>query len=431
MAVDLAEIFTTVQDATVIATKLETFMADLETFKNDIRGNLVADGATSAIGRVETIFTTIDSLTNNLGQQIVNVVTERLRDRDTVLELLPTLKSSSLDAIIPAIIDQMVEDSASVDGSTVTVGTITKDTSNTATGTVVVTKKLSGVRRSGNAYRAHPTNVGVATELSLADTINVVCTTADQQATAGSETFTVYNKTPQQTQPFTGNAGGNTGSLTLRPARLNGNLVANFFNSFTSNVPNGWEMTGTVVTNYGSEATKKMFGDASLYLNGSGSATYDIFSLIRPSDTYCLGVWMRKEAAVTGNIIVELEVAGTPVGTTTVDVSTLSSTAWTLVTIDAPIPANIGADDGTTAIIITAATLSGKVYLDGGFLTEYNYFGGVGLVLADGLERFILGDSMTFTLANDNAGKNQRFFSRAYGYQLPSDTTGSETIADV
>jgi hypothetical protein len=190
-------------------------------------------------------------------------------------------------------------------------------------------------------------------------------------------------------------------------------------------------MTGTVVTNYGSEATKKMFGDASLYLNGSGSATYDIFSLIRPSDTYCLGVWMRKEAAVTGDIIVELEVAGTPVGTTTVDVSTLSSTAWTLVTIDAPIPANIGADDGTTAIIITADTLSGKVYLDGGFLTEYNYFGGVGLVLADGLERFILGDSMTFTLANDNAGKNQRFFSRAYGYQLPSDTTGSETIADV
>lgn len=71
-----------------------------------------------------------------------------------------------------------------------------------------------------------------------------------------------------------------------------------------------------------------------------------------------------------------------------------------------------------------------NLYLDSLAFGPAVWHGGIGAAVLAGSTQFIRGDKFTSAITNDEAGTFQTFFRRQFGVQLPSNASGSETIAD-
>lgn len=56
------------------------------------------------------------------------------------------------------------------------------------------------------------------------------------------------------------------------------------------------------------------------------------------------------------------------------------------------------------------------------------YIAGVAIGLVQGADKFLVGDQFSLTISNNNAGKFQTLFRKAFKVQLPTDAT--PTISD-
>ena len=146
--------------------------------------------------------------------------------------------------------------------------------------------------------------VGVTSQMSLDDAVKVICDNDSQSGTTeGAESFLITGIQPQQTLPFEYNQGGNRGQSDVTVS-TNISLISNFFENFTSDLPDGWTANaGVAGTDFGEETTNIMTGTKSLFFDPAGAANsdlrYNIYSLLEPGMVLSVQLWMLKETGAT------------------------------------------------------------------------------------------------------------------------------------
>ncbi len=306
-------------------------------------------------------------------------------------------------------------------------------TVNPNAGTCLLTKKLPGNVAPGQGFQVNRNRVDIDNELSLPDTLSVICSSDSQAgASEGGETFTITGLLPQQRHPFASNQGGNPGTTLASVANAN-NLVPNFFENFTSNLPDDWTIVaGSAGTDFKKETTQVMTGLASLAcpFGLTFTLSFNVYPNLTPSSMNCLFFYIKRVGSSTGTITLTVTINGSVAGTKAVTISSAHDTDWKLESVIFDVPADLGLDDGTTHVRIAGAvTGAGVAYVDGGCMALMTQHAGMGFCITQGDDKYLLDDQFDVSITNDEAGKFQRFFTRAYGYQLPSVTSG-QTISE-
>lgn len=129
-----------------------------------------------------------------------------------------------------------------------------------------------------------------------------------------------------------------------------------------------------------------------------------------------------------GVVTVTQQTSGTEGDCVVIPFGAMPSGAWALVYFWINTPDIIPSNWTLVAQIASTFTSGSTLYLDDIVLEPATYHGGVGAVLVPGSTRFLSGDRIAFSVANDQAGVFQDFFRQKYAFQLPS--SGSPSIAD-
>lgn len=306
------------------------------------------------------------------------------------------------------------------------------------------------------------TSLGVPLENMYAELIVGACTSDSQPnggASAGSEVITFQGQqavTDTLSYKWPGGSGSSL-ALTLVNASLSSTggtsqwLNNGDFESWTTNVPNNWEI---VVGTAGTQIVKESVaytGTYSLGIVGDGSTLTSIHQefavdnsgTIAPVTQYCWNAWIKVSATGgTGVLQVDLvdgtgtiinDQAGTA-NSTTINVSSLT-TSFVAFGGSFRTPRLLPTSVYLRISLTTALTAGKIIYIDRMAFTQMTqmYTGGPYMVGFSGNTDSIIGDSFTVTTTNTPGGF-QRLFDRWFNMKslqmlLPS-TTGTPTLPD-
>lgn len=430
---------------------------------NDYRGttNITEiDSAGDSVDDIVTQFTTNKDIIDGLWTQLENHrssqsgwlsylrgVAERI-----VIELADddvTLVSKDIATALEELISQMEDNSDSVDASTVS-ASASADAGNTGDAKVVVSVKRKD---------------GLNNELVFAETMELECTSDSYTGgqTAGQETFTLRGEVAvSDALDWQWPAGsGVTTTVTAVDANVdaNGNLLTNSdFEDFTSNVPDNWAvLVGTAGTTILRETTTVYDGSSSLEFVGDAGSTLSSIaqtfdsasgttSELAPNTVYhfsCLG---RKSASLAAGVL-EISLVDSSNAyitddqgnnlATTIAHGSLSSSAWTQFSGTFTTPKVLPTSYKLRVRASTALTDGESAFLDHLSLAAATeaYTGGPWVSVHSGATNSLLEDLYTLSISNNFAGDFQKEFDRLFnmkslGLQLPSNSGGSETVAD-
>lgn len=428
MAIDYANLSAQLGEMYDAIVEMETFGATLEARRVSMMTAMNVTDTTDLLGDVNQLFTNAKNSVNSMLAAVTSLVKKRIVHKTSILEELPSLTSTSHNSVVYELIDDMIANSQTIKKSTLTVGSITKTTTNSGTGDLIVTKKLPGNEAPGQGMYAHmglisTSTAGIDSELTLTDSFVVTVQNDSQSTGGGNETF-VITSLPAMTTPFSVYGGGNPGTKTFTPVKPR-SLISNFFSSFSATVPTGW--TALDAADYAEETSIVMFaGTSCLKIVSAGTLSYDFSNQAQAGQVLSLSMYVRRHASETGSLNIRVYVNSTLVVNQNITSGATSSSAWTLFNYTVPITKEVG----TCYIEIISASITNAYYIDNGALTPFVYHAGLGFAVTRGTGIFVKGDDFRFTTTNNNAGKLQRLFSRVFGYQPPTVTAGSETVSD-
>lgn len=398
------------------------------------------DAIVEPLANITSDFDTMRGNIDAARATLANYARKRLQDKTTVLDELH-LATSGIDAVMAALITQMNLDSESVLKSTVTIGSVTDGSGNSGDATVITTRYLDGVNAPGNGYRSHPQYAGVLSELaSPSETMTVVCTqdAYTDGVDAGSESYSVSGGL-RLGDRLSHHAEGSGPGPTLQT--LNGaNLLTNGdFETFTTaNTPDDWTVVsgtpGTHIFNHTSDYYRgshclRLLGDD---VQGTIKLTQELGGLI-PLQGYLIVAAIKADASIPQG---DFSIKFTGTGYTAAAHEKISiapgdlPTSWTVYSAFVVVPANLPSDFKLNIIWETTPDAGKKVLVDSVCVALPAYHGGIGIGVHAGpyTAPAVRGDSYSFAVSNNQAGKLQEFARRALGYQLPSNA--SPTIAD-
>lgn len=367
--------------------------------------------------------------------------------QSTLIKMVNTdtiLSSLTVQAAMPVLITEMIDNSETVLANTVSV-TATAGSSNT--GTAVCTASVIGPDGLNREYVYNETIVATATTDSQSGT-----------ATAGSESWNAVGEISQPNMlafnwPL-GSGSGNT--FTSQDAGAAAGILANgdFEDWTTTNIPDNWSIVvgsagGTVFR----ESTIIFRGTYALKILGDGSQLTCLKQLfdqsagdgssfnLLPSTVYAFNVWLRVSSVPSaGTIVFELtDSAGTIINNDqgvanrvtkalTAATTSYASTSGFFQTprvLTTTTPFNI-------RIRLSVALDNGKsCYLDDICLLPATqmYQGGPYIAIFPGATDTVIGDTFNIAVSNNWGGGFQKVFQRyfnmlALGMQLPSATSG-------
>ncbi|MCC7422545.1 MAG: carbohydrate binding domain-containing protein [Planctomycetaceae bacterium] len=443
MAIDYQDLFTNIGKCVKHINLYALYPSlSFDTHFNEIRESFEAQDIVEPIQGLLGDYTSLKQALVSIQESLARIADARLLDRTSILNELDT-DLTDRDSIVAELIRQMVSDSESVDASTVTVGTVTAASGNVGTGNVAVTLLMDGVTSPASGVAAHPKYAGVTSELACAETITIVCI-ADSHTdglTAGQEQFAIHGEVLNQ-GPFDYRSEGSGSGPTIQTVDVSTVITNGDFETFTvANTPDSWTLSGTAGTHIFSDATAGNFhrGAKALKFTGNGvvpniSVSQDISDAgLTPLRGYVLSFWMKGSASIAdGDVTVQVFNDLSAMGSKTIAAASIPTT-WTHYTAFFVTPATTlvspyvqllwDAGGGT----ITNAK---SVWFDDVRIAEVPWHGGVGIIASAGGTDFVRGDRFTFTLANNGAGVFQEFTRKWWRAQLPSNTGGTETIAD-
>lgn len=428
MAINYTNLFNDLREQVLTSISLEELLPVLEADRNAVITSMDTSGGTGSIDAVQRTYNTLISQVHSMLGQVVSMVKLRLQDTETVLNQLTNLSGTTgFDNVLYALIADMVDKNESVKKLNVSASAITKTTVNSGAGDLIISDILSGVTNPGQGFKYHEDMAGVDQEMSLTDVVNVVCTSDNQpNATIGSESFSIYGKSPQTKYPFDHTSPGNKGTGSLSAG--SGNVLEDFESFSTSNTPDNWTISvGVAGTDFGEETTVVHTGSSALWVTDSFNLKRSILSLISPGEVYSIYFYARKETGATGSVNVRVYVNGVAQMTQTFSQAALSDSAWTLINYEFTVPQVIGTVDAYIEIEGVSIS-SGNFILDNFNMSEYTYWAGGGFLVTNGTQQYVEGDSFSFNWTNAKDGLFQWFFTRAFGRQLPSNA--SPTQAD-
>ena len=340
--------------------------------------------------------------------------------------------------------------------STVTLGSPTADAANYGNAQVAVTKRLDGYNPP---WQGGPTAVQLAnvnSECAVpSETVTLQCIadSATSGVSIGSEQWSwTGGIRPRSSTGYDWQFEGSGAGPSLTSGNSSTLITDGSFENWTAtNTPSSWPIdNGVAGVNIFQDTTAAdvLFGNASLKILGDGAtATIGVHQALTPSSfnpnrLYCVGVWIKGQAGIVAGTLT-ITGAGTgysPGGSDniTLNAGTLAGLAnYTFYSFYILTPSIVPSDFKITISVTGTLTNAKQITLDGFSLAPVVYHGGFGVnVFSSGdntsssLKRPLIGDRFTFTVANDDAGKFQRFFRRAYKFQLRSAGGGGETISD-
>lgn len=435
MAIGYSNLFTQRLKAIISAVNLmDDWYTDMETIRTDINTKFVTAGSQNLLGNM---LMNVDAALNSGFASIASMASQAilvLTDRTTILNELPQLTSGDVQSVLRELIVDMNNNSQSVAASTVTIGALTSAKTNTNAGTLVLSKKLSGIDNPAFYAQSNKEYANIDSQLSLtSDSLRVVCTSDSELngLSPGSERFSISGKpqAPSLLHYLSKGSGGPTQTQTAQSIS-----VANLgFDSFVSNVPSGWTVVaGTAGVHFLAETTEVVYATgSSLEIAGNCELSFPIASIVQPLGHYNCGFLVKSDGLVTGAVLnVFFEGTGyTTEGTgneINLDATALNAqTSFDIENFAVVLPA-VTPSDLTLRIEVTGMS-AGKIYLDFGWLSRPAYHDGIAIQVIAGREIFLQGDTFSFDVTNDDAGTYQKFFRDQFGVQLP--TSGSPTIA--
>jgi hypothetical protein len=427
MAINYTNLFADIGELIKAIEDIESFMSTIDTQRTATITSFDNSSVTNLVGDVESVFDAIISSCESNIQSLLSIAEQRLRDSSTVTLELPGLTSSNITEVVLELVSDMLNNSETVDKSTVTITDNGVTSSNTNVGSIITTKKLPGNVRPGRQFIANRYLAGVDSELPLADNLIIECVSDSQVGSArGSETFNISGNIPSKTTPYQFADGGNQGTTRLTV----GSGLLSFFNPITSNAPDGWTITTGTAGSEFDEDTGTPFSsyDSTLrFIAAAGNAElrYNIYSLLTPGEVCAFYYYYKSTGSGAGTITHTIVIDGSTILTAGTSVG---ATSWTLVSGVFTVPDNIGLDDGTTYLSMATTSVGVSTNVAGGGIVPMTYHAGIGFCVTDGEEAFLVDDYFSVDLANNNAGKFQRMFAQRFGTQLPS--SGTPSISD-
>lgn len=442
MAIGYTNLFTMLGSIVKAVNRVNAYYAELDT---DVAAVETAFGTNSQYALLSDAPSTWDGFKSSvLGwiNQISSRGTRLLTDRDLVLEQLPIGSGTSIQKVIPLLTADMIAETETIEKSTVTLGSVTTVSTNATVGTLLVDAHLDGYTSPGNRFPAMESYDGVLSELAEDDTVVLKCITdSEGEATEGQESFQWLGM-PTKPSPYHWQDPGTGTGPQIRPLNAETYIANGEFETFSTNTPGSWTIdNGTAGTHIYQEASVTYRGDYALKLTGDGAqATIGISQVpsgtLYPLKRYCVAVWVRGTAAtLAGTLTIQFEGTGYTAGGTekiSLDATALSAlTGYTLKWFYVNLPREIPDDLELVVKVTGTLTTAKSVYLDGLVMGPVNYIAGINAVIVAGTDKFLKGDTFTFTIANNDGGVFQTWFRKYLGYQLPSDATPSisDTLA--
>lgn len=437
----LGGLFTDIGSVVAQVNMCQYDLADWDARYGEIESALSVGDQAKALQPVLGIVTGIQNALSGVRSQLAQTCDLRLQDFETVVQIL-NISSTSPALVLYAMINAMIADSATINGSTVTLGSVTAASGNVGNGTVLVSSTLDGYSPVASSVNAHPAYAGLASQFSISET-ETIKVTGDSYASgraAGQESLVVNGWPSIGSAWVYGTEGSGTGPTfsTLQAGTILSNMT---FESFTTtNTPDNWTiLTGTVTTNIARESSVIYRGTYALKFIGTGAAAsisvgQSIAAAnLNPLRRYCCSFRYRASAAegIAGKTFtVQMTGTGYTAGATekvTMD-GTALPTSYTLGSFFVNMPSVIPSD--MKMVISFTGTPTVTLYIDDFGFAPVTWHNGLGFAVVAGSTNFVNGDSFTVSVDNDKAGTFQEFFRKNYKVQLPSKTDGTETISD-
>lgn len=363
-----------------------------------------------------------------------------------------TMRSKSINDALVWLIREMRNDSETVDASSITKSSTTFGASNVAVGA-----KFVWATKTANALLGGMTDYeNIRSEVLEA---RCVLDSASGAVNPGSEIIEVKGQVSYPSLDYRFPAGSGTVTrLTTVCASVDAgpqyqNILTNSdLEDQTSNLPDQWTVvTGTAGTHFatetgasnlfrGSRSLKLIHGTGTLFnirqQFGSASGTYGRLTPDRP---YVIAFAIKTDASCAGVIRLSLKDASGNIldsGNAANSFTLSASLPYTVQTATFRAPINV-----PTAVYFhlesTTTVSGGSAYIDEIILAELTPIapGGQQIAMIAGSTDFRVDDLGRFYFTNDFEGKVQGGFDRLFrmydsGLQLPSNTLGTETIAD-
>ena len=370
------------------------------------------------------------------------------------------LESKNTRVALRELIRQMDSGSSSIDGTTISFGSVSAGASNVGNGTLVLSALAS--------QEYAPTVVDYPSVLTELVRAQCVADEYSVSADANAESFRVRGQRHEAAlhDEWPKGSGMDTFANVVSPGFFAGNgpglnvLKNSNFESFTSNAPDFWSIdTGSAGTDV-DDITTPFTGSTALKIVGDGSTAVKVsqtlnniggtLGSVNPDKPYTISFAVRTNggALSAGSLKVSLQDGSGNIMNASdanrkmviqIDHNTVGAltSTYQLYTLDCMTPAHL--PKGAKFVIETNPAFNSGVelYIDDVILAEMHrpIPGGLAFQLIPGSTAFAAEDELTVQVTNNNEGKFAREFDRFFGmaglgFALPSNYAGSETIND-
>tara|TARA_R100001510_G_scaffold57782_1_gene67743 strand:+ start:11170 stop:12579 length:1410 start_codon:yes stop_codon:yes gene_type:complete len=444
-----------------VCDRLEDFQTDIvdnasKSFQEAINEFVNTLGATSNtdLDMATSLLTGLDDLRNTAAAPVYNRLrTAAMTTLITMMDDDAKLPIKSEIEALRELRDQMVANSQTVDGTTITLGT--PSVSGTGNGTVVASVEPDNLfHRTVTQFPTARTELIKFTCIRDATSRNVV---------KGGEIFRVEGDTayPATDHRWPGGS-GSIGSMAAFSDNLSDgigvrNMLRNSnFENWNADTPTGWSVaTGSAGTHVVQDSSVFARGSNSLKMVSDGStlirchqqfnSTLGTPAKPHVDGLYVISLLARKSGTTSsaGSLRVGLAQSdGTIVSNSTFNTAhgSISASAFTHLTHSFR-AGGTGLSLPSELFFMlqqsTAFTNGTNLHIDGLVFAHMHQTaaGGVALAILPGSTDFIVGDTITVQVTNNGEGEMERFLDKFFdlhrhGIFMPQDLGGSETVAD-
>lgn len=429
MAIDYTKLFTLIGKH---VDKINDYYSYIATYTSDESAIESTFSSQSTVWLADGLKDMYDSFRATISSQIselIDRISTILTDETLVTSQMTVGVNPSLADVLVKIIDDMNSGAKSVQKNTVSNSLITYDVVHSGSLFVLRYGTLDGTTPPVSGGQPVLAYNNVTSELGpTSESVAITCVTDSESGgvTQGSEVFTITGS--GAVSDGYSPAGENIGVLgSITSVNNSSILLLNpSFDNWTSGSPDDWtngssvnfeEITG--MTGTGS-ALRTLQDDTSLDLTQTISK-----DSLKRNRAYAIVAWIAKDTDVASDQTIGLTFTlnGSP--------STINMTPTTTTFVayggGFVTPAEI-TSDLEIALSGTLASTNDKVIIDSISLVEVPYYGGIGFVVTTGADKVLVGDNASWSVTNNDTGKFQTFFRKAYKVQLPSSNT--PTISD-
>lgn len=360
------------------------------------------------------------------------------------------MKTKTIDDALTWLIEDMDATSNSIDGTTISTGSLSTGSKNIGNGTLSYLN-TAAIFSTASKVGAWP---NIRTELVVA---RCVQDAQDNAVLPGTEVFRVYGSAAYPNLDYRFPAGSATDMMLSSTtaavdagARGQNILTNSDLEDWTSNIPNQWTVSsGTAGTDFLQETTTKFRGSSAMKLAVTGNlfnirqrigSVDGTVGTLLPDRPYVLAFAAKKDASATGIMRISLkDASGTIIDGTAwkIDQNIASlTTGWTIYTLERRTPKNL-ATPVYLHVEMTTAIGTAAAYIDEIVLAEMMPIapGGPALSLIVGSNNWLADDWIGRKWTNNAEGAFATAFDRLFamyerGLSLPSNYSGTETISD-